>query len=149
MKPAFHIESKPPLKRALLVMALMATTMIALTASASAGVVLNTIDREASLDAGGHVVEATGPIRCSQVERATIRVTVSQRTSGAVAEGRWRGRCRRSTRTWTATRFVPQGAAIFEAGRAQACALAVTRRAKRGTDAKQWCRTIELTTENR
>jgi hypothetical protein len=148
MSLAFHIESKAALKRAPLVMALMATTMTALSASASAGVVLNTIDCEASLDAGGHVVEATGPIRCSQVERATIRVTVSQRTTGAVAEGRWRGLCRRTTRTWTAKRFVPHGSASFEAGRARACALAVTGRAERATDAKQWCRTIELTNEN-
>ena len=145
MNQAFQIESKAALKRAPLVMALIAATMAALTASASAGVSFNTIDREATLDAGGHVVDATGPIRCSQLERARIRVTVSQRATGAVAEGRWRGRCRRTTRTWTARRFVQRGAAIFEAGTAQACALAVTRTAERATDAKQWCRTIELT----
>jgi hypothetical protein len=148
MNLSFHIESMAPLKRAPVVIALMAATMTALTASASAGVVLNTIDREASLDAGGHVVAVTGPIRCSQVERATVRVTVSQRTTGAVAEGQWRGLCRRSTRTWTAKRFVPQGSATFQAGGAQVCALAVTRRAERATDAKQWCRAIELTNEN-
>jgi hypothetical protein len=66
------IESKAALRRAPLVMALMAATMTALRASASAGVVLNTIDRDAALGAGGHVVDVTGPIRCSRVERATI-----------------------------------------------------------------------------
>ena len=147
MNLALHIDSKAALKRAPLVIALMATTMTALTASASAGVVLNTIDREATVDAGGHVVEVTGPIRCSQVERARTRVTVSQRTTGAVAEGRWRGLCRRITRTWTAKRLVPQGSAFFQAGTAHACALVVTRRAGRATDAKQWCRTIELIKE--
>jgi hypothetical protein len=148
MKLALGIESKPALKRVLLVTALMATTMIALTASASAGVVLNTIDHEAILGAGGRLVAVTGPLRCSGVERARIRVTVSQRTTGAVAEGRWRGLCRRTTTTWTAGKFVPHGAAMFQAGTAQACALAVTRRAQRATDAKQWCRTITLTNEN-
>ena len=149
MNPGFHLESKAPLKRAALVMALMAVTMTALTASASAGVVLNTIDRGATLDARGHVLAVTGPIRCSEAERATIRVTVSQRTTGAVADGRWRGLCRRTTRTWTARQFAPHGSASFQAGTAQACALAVTRRAERATDAKQWCRTIELTAESR
>jgi hypothetical protein len=131
------------------VAALTALAMTALAVPASAGVSFNTIDRQARLDAGGRVVAVTGPIRCSRLERARIRVTVSQRTTGAVAEGRWRGLCRRTTRTWTAKRFVPHGSAIFQAGTAQACALAVTRRADRATDAKQWCRTIELTNENR
>jgi len=147
MNLALDIKSKAALKRELLVVALMATTMIALPASASAGVVLNTIDREAILGAGGRVA-VTGPLRCSGVERARIRVTVSQRTTGAVAEGRWRGLCRRTTKTWTATRFVPHGAAMFKTGTAQVCALAVTRRAERPTDAKQWCRRIKLTSEN-
>ena len=126
----------------LLVTALVAT-LTAPAASASAGVVLNTIDRTASLDAARGNVEVTGPIRCSQAERATIRVTVSQRTTGAVAEGSWRGRCRRATRAWTA-RAELQGAATFRTGRARACALGVTRRGGTATDAKQWCETIRL-----
>jgi len=121
---------------------LAATT--ALAAPASAGVVLNTIDGEATLDDAGRVVEVTGPIRCTQAERATIRVTLSQRTTGAVAEGRWRGTCRRTTTTWTAKRFVQQGSATFRPGSAKACALGVTRRAGTVTDAKQWCQPIRL-----
>jgi hypothetical protein len=118
--------------------------MTALSTPAFAGVALNTIDRHATLDKAGRVVQVTGPIGCSQVERATIRVTVSQRTTGAVAEGRWRGRCRPTARTWTVRRFVQQGSAAFETSTAQVCALGVTRRGTKVTDAKQWCQTVRL-----
>jgi hypothetical protein len=130
-------------RRALFVATLIAA-MAALTAPAGAGVVLNTIDREATLDDAGRVVETTGPIRCSARERASIRVTISQRTTGAVAEGRWRGGCRLTTTTWTARRFAPHGSATFQPGMAKACALGITRRDSEVTDAKQWCRTVRL-----
>jgi hypothetical protein len=132
-----------PHARALLMTALVAA-MTALTAPAGAGVVLNTIDREATVDQAGRILEAAGPIRCSERERAAIRVTISQRTTGAVAEGRWRGRCRSTTTRWTARGFVAQSSATFQPGTAQACALGVTRRAQNVTDAKQWCRTVRL-----
>ena len=131
------------MKRAPFVTTLVAAS-IALAAPASAGVVLNTIDRDVSLDDTGHVVAVTGPIRCTEAEQATIRLTVTQRTTGAVSEGRWRGRCRRTTTTWTAKRFVRNGSATFRPGTARACALAVTRRARRATDAKQWCEAVRL-----
>jgi hypothetical protein len=132
-----------PLCTALLATAL-AAAITTLPAPAGAGVVLNTIDREATLDDAGRVVEAAGPIRCSEHERATIRVTISQRTTGAVAEGRWRGRCVQTTTTWTVRGFAPQGSAMFQPGTAKACALGITRRDGSVTDAKQWCRTIRL-----
>jgi hypothetical protein len=131
------------LRRTLCVTSVVAA-MTALAAPAFAGVALNTIDRHATLDEGGRVVQVTGPIGCSQVERATIRVTVSQRTTGAVAEGRWRGRCAPTARTWTVRRFVQQGSATFETGTARVCALGVTRSGAKVTDAKQWCQTVRL-----
>lgn len=138
---------KPPsrtrLRRTLCATGLVAA-MTALAAPAFAGVALNTIDRHAALDEAGRVVRVTGPIRCSQVERATIRVTVSQRTTGAVAEGQWRGRCRPTTRTWTVRRFVQHGSTTFETSTAQACALGVTRRGTKVTDAKRRCQTVRL-----
>jgi hypothetical protein len=130
-------------KRLGLVTTLLAA-MTALAPTASAGVVLNTIDGEASLDDAGRLVAVTGPIRCDRAERATIRVTVSQRSTGAVTEGRWRGTCGRTTATWTAKRFVPRGAATFRPGSAKACALGVTRGAGTVTDAKQWCEPVRL-----
>jgi hypothetical protein len=118
--------------------------MTALAPTASAGVVLNTIDAEATLDDTGRLVAVTGPIRCDRAERGAIRVTVSQRTTGAVAEGRWRGTCPRTTTIWTAKRLVLRGSETFRPGSARACALGVTRRAGTVTDAKQWCEDIRL-----
>jgi hypothetical protein len=128
------VRRSTPVRRAPLVVALTAIAMTALAAPASAGVSFNTIDRKTTLDADGRIVAATGPIRCSAVERATIRVTVTQRRTGAVAEGTWQGRCGRTTRTWTAKRFALRGAATFQPGAARACALGVTRRAGQATD---------------
>lgn len=132
------------MRRAPFVTTLVAAS-IAPAAPASAGVVLNTIDRDVRLDDAGHVVAVTGPIRCTEAERATIRVTLTQWATGAVVEGRWRGRCRRTTTTpWTARRFVRHGSATFQPGTARACALGMTRRARTVTDAKQWCEAVRL-----
>jgi hypothetical protein len=143
MHSAPHSARRPRMKRAPFVTTLVAAS-IALAAPASAGVVLNTIDRDVSLDGAGRVVAVTGPIRCTEAERASIRVTVTQRATGAVSEGRWRGTCRRTTTTWTAKRFVRHGSAAFRPGTARACALGVTRRAGTVTDAKQWCEAVRL-----
>jgi hypothetical protein len=143
VRPGQHPESGIPLRR-MLCLASFVAAMTALAAPAFAGVALNTIDGRAILDQAGRVVRVTGPIGCSQVERATIRVTVSQRTTGAVAEGRWRGRCQPTARTWTVQRFVQQGSATFETSTARVCALGVTRKGTQVTDAKQWCQTVRL-----
>lgn len=138
------------MNRTLLTTALAATIVAtAAPAPAPARVRVNTIDQVASLDGAGRVAQVTGPIGCTQAERATIRVTLSQRTTGAVAEGRWQGVCRRSTRRWTARRVVVQGSARFRTGRAQACALGVTRRRGRVTDARQWCQEVRLVRRER
>jgi hypothetical protein len=131
------------MRRRLFVTALVAA-MTASIAPAFAGVALNTIDRKAIMDTDHRVVEVTGPLRCTRTERATIRVTVSQRTTGAVAEGRWRGLCRPTTRTWTARSVTAHASPSFRTGTAKACALGVTRQGRTVTDAKQWCKRIQL-----
>jgi hypothetical protein len=51
----------------------------------------NTIDPVAvGADHGQHIL-VTGPIACTAGERAQLRVTVTQRATGAIAEGRPRG----------------------------------------------------------
>ena len=67
-------------------MLLLAALVIA--PPASARIVANTIDPVAIVaDDGRHLV-LTGPITCTANERAYLRVTVAQRETGAVAEGR-------------------------------------------------------------
>src|SRR2546429_428902 len=56
--------------------------------TAFAKVVLNTIDPVATLAEKGRHITVTGPIAVTAGERTLLRVTVSQRTTGAVAEGR-------------------------------------------------------------
>ena len=47
----------------------------------------NTIDPVAVVAGAGRHLIVTGPIRCDQTERTYLRVTVTQRETGAVAEG--------------------------------------------------------------
>jgi hypothetical protein len=131
------------MKRMSLIAGVMAGVVVA-AAPASAKLALNTIDDTATMSAGGRVVRVSGPIGCSAAERASIRVTVTQRATATVAEGRWTGTCSRRSRTWTARQVRVRGAGAFRAGRAEACALGVTRKAGDATDAKQWCEVVTL-----
>ena len=54
---------------------------------AFAKLTLNTIDPVAIVAGGGRHLIVTGPINCTAGERVELRVTVTQRTTGAVAEG--------------------------------------------------------------
>jgi hypothetical protein len=124
---------------------------------AFARVLLNTIDPRAVVTDNGRHLVVTGPIACTAGERSFIHVTVSQRTTGAVAEGSTAFECSGSTESWE-VHATAQGKASFEPGAATAVALArtVTRdeqqvrgpgpRGSRGdvTDAHQWLVNIEL-----
>jgi len=67
---------------------------------AFAGIALNTIDPVAIVADNGHHVIVTGPIACTQGEQAFLRVTVTQRTTGALAEGHTRIICTGDTQQW-------------------------------------------------
>jgi hypothetical protein len=125
----------------LAVAVLVATALMA--APADARMVVQ-FDTQAALLQSGRLLRVKGPVGCSRTERMAIRVTVTQRAAGAVAEGWWRGLCRVRRATWTAREVGIQGRQVFRAGRAQACALGTTRRAGRVTEAHQWCETIRL-----
>ena len=51
-------------------------------------ILTNTIDPLAIVTDNGRQITVTGPIACTESERAYLRVTVTQRPTGAVAEGR-------------------------------------------------------------
>ena len=106
------------------------------------------IDPTARLLDGGRKLRIAGPLSqpggCVSGETAAIRVTVTQRA--VLARGRWRGRCKSSTRgaRWSTTVRVAEGSHLQE-GTAKACALGTFR----GRDGqvqffKQWCRVIRL-----
>jgi hypothetical protein len=116
------------------------------TPAAFARVILNTIDPVAIVtDTGRHLI-ATGPIACTAGERAFLRVTVSQRATGAVAEGRTLITCTGNTQQWE-VHASTQGNETFEEGPATAVAIARTTDRGETTDAHQWLVNITLVGE--
>ena len=103
----------------------------------------NTIDPLATLSANGEHIAITGPLRTTQVEWIEMRVTVTQRTTGALAEGRLMLLGTGVDQHWQLDVDV-RGRAEFEEGPATAVALAVTSRQGRTTDAHQWLVPITL-----
>jgi hypothetical protein len=102
-----------------------------------AGVALNTIDLVAHLTEGGRELTVTGPIACTAGERLTLRVTVTQRSTGAVAEGHTRFMCTGALQQWE-VRIVRHKKAAFAAGTATAVARANSTAQGEPTDAHQW-----------
>jgi hypothetical protein len=103
----------------------------------------NTIDPVAVVTDNGRLVIATGPITCTRGEQAFLRVTVTQRATGAVAEGRGRIVCTGNNQQWQ-VHAATQGQATF--GEGAAVAIAIARTASRGeiTDAHQWLVDVTL-----
>ena len=83
--------AQPTKKRMLcLVSAAIVLTLVGvfIAATAFAKVVFNTIDPVAIVTDNGRQIIVTGPIGCTESQRAQLRVTVTQRSTAAVAEGR-------------------------------------------------------------
>jgi len=108
-----------------------------------ARIVANTIDPVAVVaDDGRHLV-LTGPITCIANERAYLRVTVAQRETGAVAEGRTLITCSGGSQQWE-VHASTLGKKAFHAGPATAVALGRTTTRGDVTDANQWLVEISL-----
>jgi uncharacterized protein with beta-barrel porin domain len=110
----------------------------------------NTIDPVAFVTDGGRHLIVTGPQACDAGERSVIRVTVTQRSTGAVAEGHTRllctGQTPDDTQQWK-VHATTQGEETFEKG--PATAVAISRTILRGdtTDAHQWL--VDITLEEK
>jgi hypothetical protein len=91
----------------------------------------------------GRLLFVGGHITCDPGERVRVRVTVSQESTGAIAEGFTQETCTGLEEPFelgAATR----GPARFQVGPAQACALATTREHGTPTDAFQWCKDVTV-----
>ena len=108
-----------------------------------ARITANTTDPVASVTDHGRLLIVTGPIGCTESERAYLRVTVTQRATGAVAEGRTLITCTGGTQQWE-VHASTQGDETFEEGPATAAALARTADGGKTTDAHQWLVDITL-----
>jgi hypothetical protein len=110
----------------------------------AAGSSFQTIAPIVSLRPDGALV-VSGPVACTRGERSTVDARVTQRQTGALAEGRWRGTCTGKKQTWRVRRALTKHRERFARGAAEACGLLLTRRRGRVTDAHQWCRADGVT----
>lgn len=103
----------------------------------------NTINPTATLKDHGSRIVVTGPLLCTQTEHVKLRVTVTQRTTGAIAEGHIRFTGTTTTQQWE-VEAEAQGDERFEPGPATAVAVAISSVQGDATDAHQWLVNITL-----
>ena len=97
----------------------------------------NTIDPVGVLAKNGVHLQVTGPIACTAGESVELRVTVTQRTTGAVGDGGARITCTGNDQIWR-VQLQKTGRETFEPGAAVAVAFARTSFRGQVTDAHQW-----------
>src|SRR5690349_19795524 len=86
-----------------------------ITRTVLARISVNTIDAAGIVTDKGRHVTVTGPIAVTEGERTELRVTVTQRSTGAVAEGVVFFAGTGQTNQWEIT-AVAEGRAAFQAG---------------------------------
>ena len=114
--------------------------------TAFAKVAGNTIDPVGIVADQGRQVTVTGPIAVTAGERTELRVTVTQRSTGAVAEGTSFFTGTGQTNQWEVT-AVAEGRAAFETGPATVVGLARSSINGQATDAHQWLVNVTLLRE--
>jgi hypothetical protein len=137
------IRSATMLLPAALVMALLA---LCLTPGASARLVANTINLSGTVSDDGRRLVLTGPLSTDVEQLVQLRVTVTQRSTGAVAEGQLRLTGTTSQQQWT-VEAKTHGDETFEEGPATAVALAISTTNGHADDAHQWLVNITLERE--
>ena len=101
------------------------------------GTSLQTINAVATLRSKGGEVLVEGPIQCEKHEMLRLRVTVSQRTTRALAEGNLEQEATGRVQCWEVV-AKRQHAESFEEGPGEACVLATTWHHGTLTDVAQW-----------
>src|SRR6266567_2050943 len=124
----------------------LALVGICIAPPAFARIILNTINPVAIVTDNGRHISVTGPLACSGSEPAYLRVTVTQRSTGAVAEGSALITCTTDIQQW-AVYASTQGNATFQEGPAVAVALGHTTDRGNTDDANQWLVNIALVRE--
>ena len=117
-----------------------------ITRAVLAKVSMNTIDTVGIVAGKGRQVTVTGPIAVTAGERTELRVTVTQRSTGAVAEGVIIFTGTGQTNQWEVT-AAAEGRAAFQAGPATVVGLARSSSKSKATDAHQWLVNVTLLNE--
>ena len=127
----------------------LATTIVTIAGAliirtAFARIVRNTIDPVAKITDNGRQIVVTGPLTCSENQRTFLRLTVTQRSTGALAEGQTFVECLTTSQKWE-IRIAAQGNETFQEGPATAVALARTTTGQgNNDDAHQWLVNVTL-----
>jgi len=103
----------------------------------------NTIHPTATIGNGGKKVVVTGPISATEGAEINLRVTLTQRSTGAVAEGRTRFVATGDVETWEVT-VDAEGDERFRPGGAAGVALALAEDRRKVDDAHQWLVNVTL-----
>jgi hypothetical protein len=140
--PARHLNKRTALLIGLFMVVFAAFLMLAPMAFAKlAG---NTIDPVATLSLNNRRIHLTGPFACDQTQPVFMRVTVTQRTTGAMAEGYGYVIGTTTPQQWQVVAYAI-GSAEFEPGPATAVALArSTVSPGHPDDAHQWLVNVTL-----
>ena len=85
----------------------------------------------------GHRVFVTGKVNCTAGQKVQILARLTQRSTGALAEGSWKGECTGHLQVWQ-TEAVSRGEAKFENGASEAVAFGVSSENGKTTDVLQW-----------
>jgi hypothetical protein len=81
------MTSLPKHLKTIIAAGLLLVLAAAFLTPAFARIVINTVDTVATLADNGRHIIVTGPLEFPAGERALVRVTITQRETGAVAEG--------------------------------------------------------------
>lgn len=122
---------------------LLAVAVAIVAPFAAAKIATNTIDSTGVVADNGRRLIVTGPIEVTAGESITLSVTVTQRSTGAVAEGQVVFDGTGSTQQWQVD-AIAHGRETFEAGAATVVAMAQTTSRGKATDAHQWLVNITL-----
>ena len=118
-------------------------TAVWLAPLAWAKISINTIDPTATLKANGRLITVTGPVATDTAQPVFMRVTVTQRSTGAMAEGYASFTGTVLPQQWTVqARTI--GAKSFDSGPATVVALAQTKVQGLPDDAHQWLVNVTL-----
>ena len=118
-------------------------TVVFLLSPVFGRVVFNTIDPTAIVSGNGRQIVVSGPISITAGEKSDLRVTITQRSTGAVAEGSARLVGTGNLEHWELTAEAI-GDETFDPGPATAVAIARSTERGAATDAHQWLVNITL-----
>lgn len=125
------------MRRAALIM--MGAFALAAAPAALAALSTNTVERDVEREGATRRVKVVVLLGCDRVQRARLRVTLTQGPPDAVvAQGRRTIRCVGETRRFP-VRVTPRRGEGLTTGAATACVLATTH-----DDARQWCRKVRV-----